>query len=193
VSFPVTLVGYSAFLDVENDLSFSPPASVLFTGPAGSGLSNTAADPGNSFVGSDYAGYQSPIVLSPTAAPGGAWVVNYRGTNRTFTVPDPQAASRLVIPVPTANVSDGLLQSVSWVYKNASTGATLGAPPAYLTWVQVQMEGSGGGRIYSSPELTPTTTSHTPSAPVNWPSIKMIQMAYNDTLGNHYVVSFSNP
>jgi hypothetical protein len=31
-------------------------------------------------------------------------MVNYRGTNVNFSVPDPQAASRLVIPLPTVSV-----------------------------------------------------------------------------------------
>ena len=94
-------------------------------------------------------------------------------------------SSRLLVPVPTVSVSNGLLQSVSWVYNNASTGAALGAPPAYVTGVQVQKEGTGGGRIYDSLQLTPIIASDALAARVNSSSINMIHMTYNDLLGNH--------
>jgi hypothetical protein len=193
VPFPVTLGSYSALLDVENDLDFPPPENVSFTGPVGSGLSNTAANPDNSWIAADYAVYQSPNVFSPSAAPGGTYVVNYRGTNVTFNVADPQAASRLVIPVPTVTVNGDLLQSVSWVCKNPSTGAILGAAPAHVTAVKVEVDGMIGGRVYDSPELTPATASHTLATPVTWSNVSMIHMTYDDTLGNHYVVSFRKP
>jgi len=190
-SYPVTLRNYSAALGVANDINFPPAAQVYFTGPAGSGLANTPA--WLTVGGNDWQGYQSPPVFSPAAAPGGNWVVNYKGTNVNFTVPDPQAASRLVVPLPTVSVSSGVLQSLSWVYKNAATGATLGGAPAYLTNIQVQLEGIGGSRIYNSPELPPGVTNHTLSTSVNWSQVSMVHMAYKDTLGNRYVVSFSKP
>src|SRR5256886_12023144 len=40
-------------------------------------------------------------------------------------VPNPQAAARLVIPLPTVSVNSGQLQSLSWVYKDPNTGGTL--------------------------------------------------------------------
>ncbi len=118
MSLPVTLSSYSAMFGIENDTDYPSPADVFFTGPAGSGVANTAANPDNSYIGDYDATYQSPFISNPAAAPGGTWTVNYKGTNITFTVADPQAASRLVIPLPTANVSGDVLQSVSWVYKN---------------------------------------------------------------------------
>lgn len=193
ITFPVSLNSYAADFDVQNDTSFPSATNVFFTGPAGSGLSDTAADPNDGATNSNEADYQSPNVSSPAAAPGGAWTVNYKGTNENFNVSDPQANSRLVIPVPTASVSGNLLQSVSWVYQNSTTGATLGGAPAYVTSIQLQIDGYVGGRIYNSPDLAPGVTSNTLTSSVNWTNVSEIYMAYNDTLGNQYVVSFQKP
>lgn len=190
-SYPVTLQNYSAALAVVNDINFPAAGNVYFTGPAGSGLTNTPA--WLSMGGDDWQIYQSSRVFNPAAAPGGNWVVNYKGSNVNLTVPDPQAASRLVVPLPTANVSGDVLQSVSWVYKNATTGATLSGAPSYVTNIQVQIEGVVGGRIYNSPELAPGVTNHTLTATVNWSNVSTVHMAYADTLGNRYVVSFIKP
>lgn len=192
-TFPVSLDSYSALFEVENELEFAAVTNVIFTGPAGSGLSNVAAAPDYSTIESDFAAYQSPFISSPAAAPGGEWVVSYKGTNINFTVADPQAASRLVIPLPTVSVSGDVLQSVDWVYKDATSGATLGGAPAYVTGIQVQVEGIVGGRIYESPELAPGVTSYALTSLVNWSNVSTMNMAYDDSLGNHYVVFFSRP
>jgi hypothetical protein len=189
-TFPVSLNNYSTGFNVDNDTNYPAPANVFFTGPAGSGLTNTPADPSNSNTNSDgSAFYQSPLVSNPAAAPGGTWVVNYKGTNQTFSVPDPQAASRLVIPYPTITVTGGSLQNVSWVYRDATTGATLSGAPAYVSNIQLQVYG-GSGTLFNSTNLPPTTTSQTVSPPVNYASISGIGLAYQDSLGNSYIVSF---
>jgi hypothetical protein len=90
-------------------------------------------------------------------------------------------------------VSGGVLQSISWVYKNPANGATLGTAPSYLSSIQVQVDGISGGRIYNSENLPPTVTSHTLTSAVNWASVGTVYMTYSDSLGNHYVVSFSKP
>ena len=193
VSYPVALASYSANFDVENDTGLPAASAVYFTGPAGSGLIHQAADSDNSWIDSSSAAYQSPFISSPAAAPGGTWVVNYKGTDHTFQAADPQAASRLVIPLPTVTVSGGVLQSVTWAYRNPTTGAALGGAPAYVTGIQLQVGGSGGDRIYDSPWLTPGVTSHTLTSTLTWSSVGMIYMAYDDSLDNHYVVSFTKP
>lgn len=190
-SYPVTLANYSAAFGVHGDFSYPPAASVRFTGPAGSGLTNTPA--WQSYSGTDWVLYQSPPVHNPAAAPGGTWVVSYKGSNVTFSIPDPQAASRLIVPLPTVSVSGDVVQSVSWVYKNATNGATLGGPPPYMTSIQVQIDGVAGGRIYNSPELPPSTTNHALTSTVNWSNVRTVYMAYSDNLGNRYVVTFTEP
>jgi hypothetical protein len=195
-TFPVVLNSYSAGFQVSDDTNYPAATNVAFTGPAGSGLTNAPGDPSNSSINSGHensAFYQSPIISSPAAAPGGTWVVNYKGSNQTFTVTDPQAASRLVVPYPTLTVSGGVLQSVSWVYRDATTGATLGGAPAYVSNIQLQVYGnSSQPTLYNSPNLTPGTISHTLTSTVNYSAISGIGLAYQDSLGNNYVVDYGH-
>jgi len=190
-SYPVILQNYAAKLYLANDYPPASPASVLFTGPAGSGLTNAPSDGFNSWIDEFEAVYQSPQVSNPATAPGGTWRISYKGTNLSFNVPDPQAAARLVLPLPTVTVSGGILLRVNWAYKNPTTGATLPSPPTYITGIQVQIDGTMGNRIYDSDEYLPTVTSHVLTEPISWSDVQMLHMAYDDTLGNHYVISFS--
>ncbi|MEQ2007549.1 MAG: Ig domain-containing protein, partial [Limisphaerales bacterium] len=82
-SFPVALNSYTANFETENSRTNPPPASVLFTGPIGSGLNGSAADAQNSSVASGEARFQSVGVSSPVVTPGGTWTVNYHGSNIT--------------------------------------------------------------------------------------------------------------
>jgi len=82
---------------------------------------------------------------------------------------------------------------VSWVYRNANTGAPMDGPPAYVTEIQLQIEDLSGARIYNSPNLSPDTTTHTLAATVNWSNVRMLHLAYGDSLNNQYVVTFSKP
>jgi hypothetical protein len=195
-TFPVVLNSYSAGFQVNDDTNYPAATNVFFTGPAGSGLTNAPGDPGNSSINTGHdnsAFYQSSLIASPAAAPGGTWVVNYKGSNQTFTVTDPQAASRLVVPYPTLTVSGGVLQSVSWVYRDATTGATLSGAPAYMSNIQLQVYGnSSQPTIYNSPNLTPGTTSHTLTSTVNYSDISGFGLAYQDSLGNNYVVDYGH-
>jgi hypothetical protein len=187
-TFPVSLSSYSAALQVSDDANYPAATNVFFTGPAGSGLTNAPGDPNNSSMNDNSAFYQSPIVSSPAVAPAGNWTVNYKGSNQTFTVSSP---ANLVIPYPTLTVTGGSLQSVSWVYRDATTGATLGGAPAYVSNIQLQVYGnSSQSSLYNSPNLPPATTSNTLTNPVPYSSISGIGLAYQDTSGNNYVVMF---
>lgn len=193
-SYPVSLQGYTAWFEVKNDPVPAPVANVRFTGPVGSGLANTVADTNNSRSDPLNAYYQSPQVSAPAAAPGGSWTVDYDGTSHLYNIADPQAASRLVIPLPTVSVNgSGEVQSVSWTYRDPGTGADLGGAPAYMTDIQVQIEGVSGGRIYDSPLLSPADTNHNLTSVINWSNVQNIFMAYTDTLGNQYIISFNKP
>jgi hypothetical protein len=187
-AFPVSLGSCSAALEVDNDTNYPAVTNVFFTGPAGSGLTNAPGDPNNSNTNNNSGFYQSPIVSSPAVAPAGNWTVNYKGSNHTFTVSSP---TNLVIPYPTLTVSGGSLQGVSWIYRNAATGATLGGAPAYVSNIQLQVYGnSSQSSLYKSDNLPPATTSNTLTSPVPYASISGIGLAYQDTLGNSYVVMF---
>jgi hypothetical protein len=111
-----------------------------------------------------------------------------------FNVTDPQAASRVVVPYPTVTVSGGILQSISWVYRNSTNGVALGAPPAYMTSIQIQVHGSSAANeLYDSDNLSPGTTSNVVTSPVTWLQVSGISMAYQDTLGNNYIINYGGP
>ncbi len=192
-SFPISMDSYTANFEVGNDPNFPMPANVFFTGPGGSGLNNSPANAQNSRVQAEEAGYQSPNVVSPAVAPSGTWTVNYHGTNVTFNMPNPQAASRLVIPVPTMTVASGNLTGASWVYKDPTTGVALSQPPSYMVNIQLQVDDQSLGRVYNSTRVTPNITSVSGITGVNWNNVGRVYLVYDDTLGNHYVVSFSKP
>lgn len=185
-SFPIALIGFRAAFEVDNDLTVSPATNVVFTGPESSGLTNGPADPDASMLGSTgTAIYQSALI--PGTAPGGDWAVIYKGTNLTFKVPDPQASSHFVIPVPGfQNVMPGYL--VRWVYTDPATGGPLSAPPSFLTQIQLLIDGGS----YQSPNLSPRRTSET----VPWPPLdtrfgwRKTTFVYRDTAANAYVIDF---
>ncbi|MBU6402170.1 MAG: hypothetical protein KGS61_17770, partial [Verrucomicrobia bacterium] len=192
IVFPVPLNSYRATLAVHDEFMPPPAASVTFTGPAGSGLANTPADY-QSLGSPGSVTYGSPAVSNPAAAPGGTWVINYNGATQSIVMPDPQANSRLVIPVPTVTVANGALQLVAWAYRSAS-GSSLGGPPSFLTNIQIQVSDSTGARLYSSPTLSPSNSSFTfPTSPtLTWSGVGSIALAYADDLGNNYVVFFQH-
>ncbi|MCX8108954.1 MAG: hypothetical protein N3G20_09130, partial [Verrucomicrobiae bacterium] len=121
VSFPVVLSGYSAVFGAYGRGRFPAASEVYFTGPPGSGLTNTPAK--QSYQGPQWIMYASPLVAAPTVAPPGQWVVKYKGSNVQFDLPDPEAVARFVVPVPSVTVEGDRLQIVSWVYKTPRNGA----------------------------------------------------------------------
>ncbi len=177
-TFPVTLNSYAGVFSVNNDTDYPEATNVFFTGPGGSGLTNSPADPGNSNThGESQAYYQSQIISNPAIGPAGTWVMNYKGSNETFSVPNPQAASRVVVPYPTVTVSGGILQSVSWVYLDSTNGDNLGGPPAYMTSIQLQIHGTNAAdELYDSSQLSPGTTSNLPTNTVAWSNVSGISM-----------------
>jgi hypothetical protein len=194
VAFPVGLNDYTAHFTVEYDEGYPEGTNVFFTGPAGSGLTQTMSDKFGINTNENSAWYGSPRVSSPVEPPAGGWMVSYKGTNLTFTLPAAQTSTHLVIPVPTVTVVEGLLQQVAWVYRNPVTGAGIVGDPPHATLVQLQIDrntGPGqGDRIYQSDWLIPATTSHVLSAPVTWSEVTMLHLAYDDDLNNHYVISY---
>ncbi len=188
-SYPVSISSYVARLDVQNDSNFPPVAQVLFTGPPGSGLNGSQAV--NILPDTNSAVYFSRRVTSPPIAPGGNWSVNYRFNTTTFNnVPDPQAAARLLVPLPTVSLSNGQLQSLSWVYKDANTGGTLPAP-AFVANVQAQIFDRDLNLLDNSPSAPPSTANYTLASPIPWSGIGLIRMVYVDTQNNVFFVIFN--
>jgi hypothetical protein len=193
-SFPVMLNSYSASLDAEGDTNYPAATNVFFTGPDGSGLTNSPGNPDNSNTNGSPAFYQSSFVTNPAVAPGGTWTVNYKGSNQVFTVTAPPETGHVVVPLPTAAVSGGVLQSVSWVYEDAGSGTPLGGVPAFMSSIQLQVHGTNAANeLYDSDQLPPGTTSNILTNTVTWSGVSGISMAYQDTNGINYIISFVGP
>jgi hypothetical protein len=189
VSYPVTYNGYRALFGAQGDAPYPNPADVFFTGPAGSGIFSLAASADESEEDEFGADYFTGNLNTTLGAPEGTWTVNYRGTNITHTLGFPPL-SRLIIPVPSVVVDAGILKSVSWVYRDRTTGQAIANRPAYMEAIQVQIEGTNE-RLYDSPEnRDPAVTTHVLSSSILWSNVRGINMAYDDTEENHYVVFF---
>ncbi|MFM8470038.1 MAG: hypothetical protein ACKODH_08720 [Limisphaerales bacterium] len=92
-TFPQYLGYYFALYNIDNDVNY--PASVTFTGPGGSGLTNTNSQVNGSTFGSS-AFYSSPqvnfspnnlppgAIFSPTQPSGGIYTVGYKTSNYMF-------------------------------------------------------------------------------------------------------------
>jgi hypothetical protein len=202
VTFPVTVSGWQARFKVdfdsplEGETTLPAPSTVLFTSPSGAVLDHVPANDEESDVGATSAAYGSPLVGplfgngSVKTPPGGAWTVSYKGSDRAFTAADPQAATRLVIPVPTATVDeDGVLTRITWVYRNATTGALLSAPPTFMSNIQGELQ-HDGETGYASGPLPSATRTIPVLGDVPWDCVSTVQMSYDDTLGNRYFVMF---
>ncbi|MDB6034115.1 MAG: hypothetical protein JWM16_4453, partial [Verrucomicrobiales bacterium] len=181
MSYPTHLQYYYA---LYNLMDVNVPTNVFFSGPAGSGLANTASAVfGASFQG-DSIWYSSPQINVPQYPPGGVYTVNYKNQPQQFAVPDPGAAIRQVVLQPSVSVSvSNVLQQISWTYRDLN-GAALPAPD-FMASISIRIDGIGG-RLYDT-DLSPGQTSHVPVQSVIWSNVTSIQMVYNDNLNNQYV------
>jgi CARDB protein/IPT/TIG domain-containing protein len=195
VTFPKSVQQYSTRFRVQHDTALPSAGQVTFTGPAGSGLTTpTAADPTNSHVNTNEGEYLSPLKAignpaSPAAPVAGAWLVQYKGSNRSLTTTAPP--SPLAVPVPTITLNDdGSLASIDWLFKNGATGATMPVP-AYVMAQELEIDGSNG-RVYTSEKLIPAATSQAFRAgALPWACVQRLSMTYGDSGRNRYVVSYS--
>lgn len=179
--FPTDLQYYYALYNL-NDVNV--PTNVFFTGPNGSGLSNTVS----AVFGADNFGnsvwYSSAQIPVPAYPPGGTYLVNYKNQPQPFVLPNPDAANRQVILQPTASVDNSnLLQSLTWSSRDRN-GNLISIPP-YLANINIRIDGIGG-RLYDV-NLSPNETSHDLGHPVVWTNVSSIQMVYDDNLGSEYV------
>jgi hypothetical protein len=120
----------------------------------------------------------------------GTWSVRTLGTTRTFSVPEPEAEKRFIamLPTVTINAARTHILSVSWVYKDRRTGATVPAP-LHADAIQIELDPAG----YKSPDLPRTVFSHTfPGAGIPLADAGVMYISYKDTLtGNFYVTVYT--
>jgi hypothetical protein len=185
MSYPTHLQYYFALYNL-NDAN--APTNVIFTGPAGSGLSNTVSAYFGADFMSDYAWYSSPQITLPPYPPGGTYTVNYKNEAQPFAFVDPAAGSHQVILQPAVSVNaSGIFESISWTYRDLNGNAI--SAPNFIARIYIQVEGNNG-RLYDT-DLSPGQTSHTLGQSVVWTNISSIGMSYNDTLDNQYTTFWS--
>jgi subtilisin family serine protease len=204
---PIAIAAFAPLFEVASDENFPTAGSVKFTGPAGSGFSTPGAFATQSTTTppAGYAMYQPAAVTGAAAAvgpTGGAWSVLYKAISRAFTVSNPEASARLVILRPSVTLNGGNIEQVSWTYVDRTTGASLAAPPPFVSQIQVLIKGAASATVCASPAFDRTTTAYAtdpssdPDCPslVPFSSVTAIHMTYVDSLtGNRYTVMFPRP
>ena len=184
ITFPAPIAYYIANFNVSNDPN--TPASVFFTGPLGSGLTNTESAAKFSNSNGQGAGFASP--QKTEVPPGGAWSVSYNGQPVNFTLPNPDSANRGIIVIPAVTVSAGMVTAINWQYKDSS-GATVTPPQSFVDHVEFGIDGlvnSQTVRLYDQTYLPFATTSHTLSTPVTWSAVTHVQMTIRDNQNNSF-------
>lgn len=191
----VTPEGYAARFHVLFDSNLPDPSTVRFTGPSGSGLSGTPADPDESHGDDDGNSFTYTSPPRSGVAPGGTWSVLYKGIARLFTVPPFNANNSFVVVFPTATVdTNGNLTQVDWIYQDRF-GSLLSAPPSFMSGLQLRIWLNGGGDNQpESPNLAPTVTSFNFAAagitPPPWSQVQALVFQYSDLLGNEYELHY---
>jgi hypothetical protein len=190
VTYPVAIQSYRAIFHAFNETNPPSPNTVLFTGPAGSGVTNTPADPafGAMRSGTDVF-YSSPAVRNPAIALGGGWSVVFRTNANNFNMPNPQAAPRTVVPLPTLSLSNGVLSSLSWAYYD-SNGNPIGGIPSFVQSSRIDLLDQSGN-VFDT-EVFPAATAfvYPSSSQYSWSSVGTLRMGFYDNLNNQYFVDF---
>jgi hypothetical protein len=105
-------------------------------------------------------------------------------------MPDPQVFSRIVVPVPTVTLSNGLLNSVTWNYRDAS-GNVVPGTPGFLATNRLDVLDQNGSLLDSEVFSAATTYNYSGATSLSWANIGALRMAYYDTLTNQYFLTFS--
>lgn len=198
----VYINGYSFYLDAYDS---NRPKNVYFSGPSGSGLSNSQSSQEN--VYEEVTTYFSPYVGHQIGSqdtkipPAGNYTISYKSNTLRFYLPDQSSLpSTLILPVPSIYLnSDGTINKIRWVYKSPSGTSNIN-PKSLVKVMRVQIDGSGtpcenypqtqySNRIYNSPNLNYDVTEHTLKCQnISWSSVNVIYTHYTDIYGNDIVV-----
>jgi hypothetical protein len=190
--FPAGPRGGGAQFEVFFDSDYPDPSTVRITGPAGSNITNKI--PEDSDIGGDHARYRVGN-NDRGNLPGGTWTVLYKGQTKTFTLPPFNANASFVVVFPTVTVdADDNLISVSWIYRDRLSGATIGAP-SFMAGIGVRVDSQTSGDQPRSAILSPSVTSFTLAdagfTNVKWSSVNAIKFTYTDLVGHLYEQSYS--
>lgn len=188
VSLPQSLANYVMQLEVRGEIN--PPAEVLFSGPEGSGLSNTT----NAFASADDWGawFVSPSITLPPYPPAGVYVVQYGGNNFNYGLLDPNATGQQLLLIPTVVLNDlNEVTEVRWRYTDTN-GVEVDAPE-YVEEVSVSLDGMFGPAYQSDwfgEPMERTATAHLVVSPVPWDGVYAVTMVYRDVARNSFISVF---
>ena len=190
VTYPVAIRNYRVIFHAFNETNPPSPNTVLFTGPAGSGLTNTPADSAFGAVrsGTDVF-YSSVPVGNPAIAIGGGWLVVFRTNANNFSMPDPQALPRTVVAVPTLSLSNGVLDSLSWAYYDSS-GNPVGGIPFFASSSRIDLFDKSGNVFDTKVFAAALAYSYPPGSQYAWSSVGTLRMGFYDNLNNQYLAEF---
>ncbi|MCX7872600.1 MAG: putative Ig domain-containing protein [Verrucomicrobiae bacterium] len=184
---PRTIQNYNMYFQVNDS---NPTNSVLFTGPFGSGLTNTPSSWFN--INGTYGGYSSPVInlSTPNQITGGIYTITYKGINLKFNLPNPQATNKQIFLVPEFAVgADGMLKQIKWSYLR-SDGAKV-PPQSYMEVVGISMNSKYGGTIFQNWELRPAFTNYVlTNAVIKWSDIESVQIGFNDVDNNNFMTIY---
>jgi hypothetical protein len=183
--YPLPITDFSLGLAAVFDPPVSP-STVTFSGPAGSGIAGVAAERRQPVTAGSF--YETDTFSLAGRNLIGTWSVRYRGVDRTFTVANPQTEQRFVamLPAVTLNAAQTHVVSISWVFKDRITGATVPAPADADA---IQIEFTGFGIDYASPDFPRTVTSHTLPTPLPVVNLEFLYITFKDTLTGHFYVT----
>ncbi len=202
--------GYKLFLTVKDE---NMPNTLYFTGPAGSPLNNSQAE-GFMDFGSHRmysTTYIYDLLDTVSCIPvSGQYKIQYKGTDLIFNLPNQDyVKSNIVYPWPTIVLnSGGTMNKIDWVYR-APAGIINFNLSVLIRSMQIQIEGEGnkcessnslGSRLYDSPWLPVSTTSHalscqnidwgSVSPSPGWKHVDRVMMTYEDHYETSYVVMY---
>ena len=153
-----------------------PTTGVNFTGPSGSGLSNTPAT-----IDTAAGKYCTPAI---SQMPAGVYTATYNTGQLSFTVPDLSTApsdTLVVVPTVTLN-SNGTMNELTWSYQlGDGTGAGTITPQKLITGMRIYMTDNttpvANNRYYDSGVLAASSLSHVlTSQTLPWTNVTLIEI-----------------
>ena len=194
--------GLGSMMELDGDVGFSVPTSIVLSGPADSPYPDISTQ----FINADgnggfYAGiWRSGSSLMPFKK--GTYTLLMDGKTYTMDYSNIDAKKNLLFVIPTLHTnSDGKLVSISLEYKLPNH--TPVDPLNILTDVMVQLNDAAMYQFYNSPRLINENTdiqgcdcvkglySYTLDTPLDISKLIKVNIGYSDLLGNPYIISWT--
>ncbi len=187
--FPTALEYYGLHYFTRGEPNIQ--ATVQFTGPGGSGLSNSVSFENR--VNDNEAFYGSVLLGVPPFPPGGVYSVQFGPENRMFNLLDPNAANQQIVLLPTVLVNEsGSVEEIRWRFTD-TFGMTV-PPPPFVQSISFTLH-STNGPLYQvgahDMPLLGDATSHRLHTQVPWNMVTRIELVFRDPARNTYVSTFN--